>query len=230
MNSNLELIVLFGCVVFAIIVFIVFMTNIKGIIKASEAIVPILIIALIIIGIINILKIQIGEVNGNLINYSNGNFFIKAILYCSYNSILLIPVLITLKDYLKDRNQIAKISIASTIIIIMLSILVYLLLVNIKVDISNIEMPAVYVVANYYPMFKNIYGIVILGSIFTTSIALGGSFLQNTVKSQRSYPHIAVIMCITSVIISKFGFSSLVNYVYPIFGYLGILQIIKIGI
>ena len=79
-------------------------------------------------------------------------------------------------------------------------------------------------------ILEYIYGIVILGSIFTTAISLGISFLQNTVKNKKSYTQIALIMCITSVIISKIGFSNLVNILYPIFGYLGILQIYKIVI
>lgn len=35
-------------------------------------------------------------------------------------------------------------------------------------------------------------------------------------------------MCITSIIISQFGFSNLINYLYPIFGYLGIVQIVRL--
>ena len=56
------------------------------------------------------------------------------------------------------------------------------------------------------------------------------SFLQNTSKNEKSYSHIALIMCITSVIVSKIGFSNLVNLLYPVFGYLGLLQIYKIMI
>ena len=72
---------------------------------------------------------------------------------------------------------------------------------------------------------KILYGIIILLSILTTSLSLGISFLQNTVKSKKSYPQIATIMCITSVVISKLGFSNLVNVLYPLFGVLGLIQI-----
>lgn len=33
-------------------------------------------------------------------------------------------------------------------------------------------------------------------------------------------------MCITGVAVSKLGFSNLVNLLYPIFGFFGIIQII----
>ena len=111
-----------------------------------------------------------------------------------------------------------------------MSVLIFLLLIKVDVNIENLEMPVVYVVSNMLRILEYIYGIVILGSIFTTAISLGISFLQNTVKNKKSYTQIALIMCITSVIISKIGFSNLVNMLYPIFGYLGILQIYKIVI
>ena len=68
--------------------------------------------------------------------------------------------------------------------------------------------------------------LIILGSIITTAVSLGASFLQNTAKTKKSYKQIALIMCITSVLVSKIGFSNLVNILYLIFGYLGIIQII----
>ena len=57
-------------------------------------------------------------------------------------------------------------------------------------------------------ILRYIYGVIILGSIFTTAISLGVSFLQNTAKNKKGYTQISIIMCITSVIISKFGFSN----------------------
>ena len=77
-------------------------------------------------------------------------------------------------------------------------------------------------------ILSTMYGFVILSSIFTTSISLGGSFLQNIASNKKSYTQIAIIMCITSLLISKIGFSNLVNILYPIFGYLGLIQIYKI--
>ena len=220
---------LIGSTILAIITFIVFMTSIKGVVKANEILVPILIGFLTIIGIINLKDLPpIINLQDYIIETNNTKYYLNAILYSSYNSILLIPVLLTLKNYIKDKKQILKIAIISSIIIFMLSIIVFLLLIRVDVDITKLEMPAVYVVSNMFNILKYIYGFIILGSIFTTTISLGTSFLKNTTKTKRSYTQIAIIMCITSVIVSKFGFSNLVNLLYPVFGYLGLLQIIKL--
>ena len=98
-------------------------------------------------------------------------------------------------------------------------------MIRVDVDIKNLEIPIVYVINNSFRKIKKGYGFIILTSIFTTAISLGNSFLQNFCKNEKKYTQTALIMCITSVIISKFGFSNLVNLLYPIFGYLGIIQI-----
>lgn len=221
---------LIGSSILAIIVYIILNTNVKGVVKANEIVVPILVTLVIIIGVANLKNISIINIDNYLIQNDNIAFILQAILYASYNSILLIPVLITLNKYIKNKKQTTIIGITSTLIILTMSVLIFLLLIKVDVNIENLEMPVVYVVSNMLRILEYIYGIVILGSIFTTAISLGISFLQNTVKNKKSYTQIALIMCITSVIISKIGFSNLVNILYPIFGYLGILQIYKIVI
>lgn len=224
-GQEFELNNLIGSILLAVLSFILFMTSIKGVVKVNSIIVPILIIFITIIGIINLKKIDLIHLENNLIQTNQSNYILSAILYCSYNSILLIPVLITLKDYIKNKKQIGMISIITTGIIILLSTIIFILLVKVDVDITKLEMPVVYVVSNMSKTLKIGYGLIILGAIFTTAISLGTSFLQDTSKNKKSYTQIAIIMCITSVAISKIGFSNLINLLYPIFGYLGLIQI-----
>ena len=219
---------LVGSFILATITYIILNTSVKGVVKANGIIVPILIILVGIIGILNLKNLPLLQIKNYMIPNNNIGFILQAILYASYNGILLIPVLITLNKYIKNKKQITKISILSSVIIAIMSTLIFLLLTKVDVDIEKLEMPAVYVVSNMFYILKYMYGFVILGSIFTTTISLGMSFLQNTSKNEKSYSHIALIMCITSVIVSKIGFSNLVNLLYPVFGYLGLLQIYKI--
>lgn len=221
---------LVGSSILAILNFVIFLTSVKGVIKANELLVPMLIVFLVIIGFINIIDINIVKLGNYIIRTNQSNYILSAIIYSSYNSILLIPVLITLKKYINTKKQILFISLISTIIVILLAIIIFLILIRVDVDITKLEMPAVYVVSNIFKFLEIIYGFIILGSIFTTSISLGTSFLQNVSKNKKSYTQIAAIMCITSVLISKIGFSNLINLLYPIFGYLGLIQIWKIGL
>lgn len=215
---------IFGSSVLAIMSAIIFFTSVKGVLKVSQCIVPILIIFVIVIGGINLITINTDQVH---IIMKRG-WILSSITYCSYNMILLIPVLISLRKQISRKSYIKYIAILSGIFMIIMSIMIYMLLLKIDIDINTLEMPIVYVIRIFFVKFKTIYAFIILASIFTTAISVGIGFLQNMSKSKKSYPQFVLFMCITSLIVSNFGFSKLVNFVYPFFGYLGILQMIFI--
>lgn len=233
---------LIGSFILALAVFFTFMKDVKGAVKANEFLVPILVILVILIGVISLYGESVLRLVNSLTNFKDGNFILSGVVYSSYNSILLIPVLITLRKFLIDRRQIFKISVISTFIISILSGVVFLLLTMACDDLTSIQMPVVYVISSKFSILRHVYGIVILGSIYTTAVSLGTSYLQNIafmgvggngfeskIKSRhKSYVSHAVIICAFSVVISKIGFSYLVNLLYPIFGYLGLLQIFKL--
>lgn len=217
-----------GSGILAILCLYIFKTNIRGLVKANEILIPILIAVVIFIGIINIKNIDIKNIDNYLIQTNNKNWIIKSILYASYNMILLMPVLTSLEEYITKEKNIKFISIIVSIIVSILLSTVFLFLINVDVNIKNLEMPAVYAISNIWPNIKNIYGIIILISIFTTAISLGISFLKDASKNTKQYNVMSILICITSVLFSNIGFSNLVNLLYPILGVLGLLQILQI--
>ncbi len=210
-----------GTFILAIICFFVLIKDIEGVKKVNSIVVPILICIILIISFMNIKNIDINKISLK----NNYSWIIQAIVYCSYNMILVIPVLVGLKKYIKNKKQIKLIAIASGFIVFFLAISIFLWLTNVNISFDNLEMPAVYVIDTKFPNFLWIYGIVILLSIFSTAISIGISFLKNIAKNKNNYPQIVAIMCISGVLISNFGFSNLVKLLFPVFGYLGIIQI-----
>lgn len=213
-----------GSIILDILCIIVFFSDVKGVLKTSDFIVPFLVFFIIVIGIKNIAEMQTIE-----FYKVKNNWILSSIIYNSYNFILLVPVLISLKKQIKTEKNIKYISILSTIIITILSFVIFFLLAKVNaLEIKNQEMPVVYIISKYFAKYKKIYAFIILASIFTTAISVGIGFIQNIAKNRTSYPHIVLFMCITSLLVSNFGFSKLVNLIYPIFGYLGIIQIVVI--
>lgn len=213
-----------GSAILAILCVIVFFSDVKGVLKVSGIIVPILIVCIVVIGGINLLDLNY-EIEISVFRYG---WFLSSILYCSYNIILLIPVLISIRKQIIKQSNIIYIAILSGNFMIIMSVMVYMLLTKINFDISTLQMPIVYVISNFYTNFRLIYAFIILASIFTTAISIGMGFLQNIAKNKRSYSQFVLFMCITSLIVCNFGFSKLVNFVYPFFGYIGIIQLILI--
>lgn len=215
-----------GSSILALISYIVFLRKIESFAKINNIVIPILITIILIIGIINIVNLK--KIDNNI--YLDKSYFwiLQAILYASYNLVLVEPVLINLKQFLKNKKQILKISIGVGIIMTILATLEFLLLTNVDVNFKNLEMPLVYVVEKTFPRFTYLYGIIILIAIFTTAVSVGISFLNNISKNKKSFTQKAEILCITSVIISQISFSKLVEYLFPLFGLLGLIQMIFI--
>lgn len=210
--------------IFVIICYIIFKKSIQGVIKANEILVPILIMLITYLGIKNI-PYSFNTRIATSVQAGSSGWIIGSILYASYNSILLIPVLTGLRNYLDSKKQIIKISIISSSVIIILALFIYFLLLRGEFFISELEMPLIEITMQFGTIFKYIYGFVIIASIFTSAISAGYSFLGNVNKTKKSYEIILIIICITGIAVSNIGFSKLVEMLYPLFGILGLLQI-----
>lgn len=214
-----------GVIIFSFLCFIVLIKDIERVKKVNSIIVPTLIIVILVLGLLSLKQIKISNIK---VMNNSYNWILQSLVYCSYNMILVIPVLVNLGKYIKNKKQIKLISITSSAIVFILALSIFLILMTIKVDYSRIQMPAVYAIDKIFSQFSYIYGVVILLSIFSTAISIGISFINNMTQNKKSYPQIAAKMCISSVLISNFGFSNLVKIFFPVFGYLGMLQILVI--
>ena len=228
-SQELEINSYIGSGILAIVCFITFMTNVNGVVKISGILIPILIFFIVTIGIINLNSIDLQGTIVDLNNVKSDGWLISSILYCSYNSILLIPMLIPLKKYVTGEKSNVIVSMISGMIILVLAVSIFLLLTRIEIDINKLEMPALYAIGNYFREFRTIYAFIILASIYTTAISIGISLLENVAKSKKSYLLIAFFICTMGFLVSGFGFSNLVALIYPIFGYLGLIQIVAIS-
>lgn len=223
LSQALKINSIIGSMILAFISYVFFIKNIDNLTKINDIIIPLLIIIVAIIGIKNVFNIDFTKISLNKEN--NINWLIQAFLYAGYNLILVQPVLVGLKKFLKSKRYIFNVAILSFFIMLILTILEFLLLTNIG-DFNGLEMPLVFVIQSKYSDFNFIYGIIILIAIFSTAVSVGIGLLNNICKNTKSYPQIAKILCITSVIISPIGFSNMVNNLFPLFGFLGLfLQI-----
>ena len=208
----------------AILCYITFLKNIEGIAKINTIIIPILIAIVIIIGI----KANIAETISSFaiknISFSF-DWVLKSVEYAGYNIILLIPMLINLKKYTINRE--ISISIISTLIFFIITPIIYFIMLQYN-NLSNIEIPLVYIAGQYGEVFKLAYGIVIVLAIYTTIISAGYSFLANCCESEKTYKLLAKTICFLAIFMYSLSFAGLVKITYPVFGLLGIVQIIAI--
>lgn len=212
-----------GTIIIIILCYIVFMGNIESLIKVNTILVPILIIFIIVLSVKNIDAYN--NMNEKMIETNIVKSIYSAIIYSSYNSITLIPIIVTLKKHIKNKRQLIKISTICTIILIILAIAIYGIILKVDINLNQVELPTVYVASQSGNMYKYLYGLTIILAIFTSAISAGYSILENYAQKPKKYKSVAIAICISAIFVSKIGFSNLVNLLYPVFGLLGTVQI-----
>lgn len=202
----------------------IFLKYADNITRINQYIIPILIIFIIVIGLNNLYNIKFSKIGANIEVDNSLIWIYQALIYSSYNLILVIPVLVNFRTIIRNKKYIVGNSIMVGIIIGVLTIFIYGFLININENLANIEMPMVYVISKKYRALRTIYGIVILMAIFTTANSTGISFLNNINEKRKNLKNDAIVLSLFSVIISGVGFSKLIEILFPLFGLLGLIQ------
>lgn len=145
----------------AVFSFFILNKNINGIVILNSILMPIIILVLLVLA-----EKTFGKDCNLTYTMQNGKWMINGVLYASYNSITLISILIPIKEYIKTKKDIVKISVLSSIIIIILALVIFGLLLSIDEDLSKIELPSVYAASCIGLTYKYLYGGIILRSNF----------------------------------------------------------------
>ena len=214
---------IFGCTF--ICFFIFYKKNINFICIINSILMPALISFIFSLCIFNI---NLNNININLKELNNSNIFISifmGLLYFSYNSLLLIPIIFDLKTSKKNNNF--KISFIFSLIIFLITFLINLLLLSFYNFIYNLELPILYIANSSIKLFSYFYFFIILSAIFTTMISSGYSFTSNF-NNSNNFKIKLIIFLLFSFIFCLFSFSDLINFFYPIFGLIGFIQIFLI--
>ena len=220
---NIPIIV--SSLIMTIILYITFLNNIEGIMKINEVVIPILLIILTYLIVKTPINMQTNLIKVEPISQLF-QAIVMAIIYASYNSVLLIPIIISANKYMKSNKEIKKIAIFITIIIIALSIGMMNIIWNSDIDIESVDLPIIKILERN-EIEENLYSLVLIIAIFTSAVSAGYGFLEN-IKNRRTYKKIAILMCLAGIVIAHIGFGKLVEFLYPLFGLIGVFQIILI--
>ena len=216
-----KLITISWCII--ICFFILYKKNINFIYVINSILMPILILFIISLCLFNT---NLNNINLNEKNISWNIFtaIFMGLLYFSYNSLLLIPIIFDLK--INGKNNNFKLSLIFSLIILLLTFLINLLLLSFYNLIYDLELPILFISNSSIKLFYYLYFFIFLSAIFTTMISSGYSFVNNFYKN--NYKIKILVFLLFSFIFCLFSFSDLINFFYPIFGLIGLVQIFLI--
>jgi len=214
---------LVGSLIMAVITFFVVILGIKGIMKVSTFIVPLLVLFTCIISVLSFN-------NADFLDFTLASSFslkemfpalISAIIYSAYNIIMGLSVLPVLGGNAKSPKEIKITSILSSIIIGIFGAIIYFALLANYDRIQGIEVPIAVLAGKSYGW---IYGISFFIAVLTTAVGCLYGVYTRFDKNIFAF----FLICIVAYFISLFGFSVLVARLYYIMGIFGMFLIVML--
>ncbi len=162
------------------------------------------------------------------LNY-NYKFIFNSFAYSSYNLITAIAIISTLPQLCKNKfqNFFASLLISITLGILSITILIPMF-ANFSL-IATSDMPIYTILVNTNKEYVMHYLVIMILATLSTSVANSYGTSNYLVQSLQIHYLLAVLLTIISgILFSLVGFSNIVKFIYPIFGFFGIIKMYKI--
>ncbi|CQR45812.1 hypothetical protein BN1058_00050 [Paraliobacillus sp. PM-2] len=208
-----------GIVFIAIPVVIVFIWDIDGVLSLNSIILPLLIVGLVSVLISFIVKQDL-MIFADIKEQGN---WIAAFPFTALNILPLVAVLGAIGGQIHSKKEALFSSIGSGVILGSISFLYNSSLVQIANDILVYEIPLFAILKHYpYTMFIFI-SILLWFAIFTTAVS-GTLGLVSRAKEIIRMPMwlMALILVVCMIPLTTFGFATLIEYLYPLYGLLNL--------
>ncbi len=219
----------YGAAIMSAACCIVFLFNFKGIVAINTAIAPILVLGIGFLGVYICLFLNLPVYNDQESLRYLGNWVSSSIVYVSYNSIILVTILATLLPYLNTRRVAIGSAVVGSGLLCITGLVVYALTNLFYPAVLDYEIPLLQVIERFNISIRDFYTFILFFAMFTSAVSAGFCFL-NKVSGGSTFRFnlCAAAMCITAIPLSLIGFSNLVKAMYPLFGYMGLFQVLMI--
>ncbi|SNX55049.1 hypothetical protein [Thermoanaerobacterium sp. RBIITD] len=218
-----------GSVLMAVISVMTVLTGIAGVISAISFVVPILLIGVFVVSLLAIIYTPEIAAIGRIsmpINAAVKNFFVSGIIYASYNLLMSVAILAPLGNQTSTKSKLKWGAIFGGIGLgFGATMILFAILTNMP-QVSQYQIPMLYIAGRFSNTLKLVYSFILIAEIYTTAVGnLYGFAARLTVTKNLKYKIYTIIAGGVALVLSRFGFSKLVHYMYPLAGYAGIIML-----
>lgn len=219
-----------GILITLVLCFVVMMRGLNGIFLVNSLVVPIMLIFSLIIviqglgfgyhqGLEGIFQLNLWKEH-----WEGWKWLLSAFTYVAFNLAMAQAVLVPLGKEIKEEHLLKWGGFFGGLGLGFMLLASHLALQPMIPQVLQLDIPMAVVIKDIGQFVLLLFLVVIYGEVFTTLI--GNVFgMTRQIRNNYKLPEwwVIIIILLTSFIISQIGFSSLVSYLYPLFGYMGLV-------
>ncbi|MCP3032186.1 hypothetical protein LF817_12620 [Halobacillus sp. A1] len=208
-----------GVLAIAIPLILLFVWDIKGIVTVNSLVLPLLIS-----GLLFILIVFISDQNLSLFSHVTETDNWKAAFpFTALNVLPLIAVLGAIGNRMRSRKEVWVASVGSGLILGVVSFLYNNSLIQISDEILVYEIP-LFAILQHYPYGMMVFMSIMMWIAIFTTAASGTLGLVTRFRSYWKQPLWMVAFAVVALMLpfTSFGFSTLIEYLYPLYGLLNL--------
>lgn len=220
-----------GVLVFAGLCFITFLFDLNGIVEINVVLAPLLVAGGIFFGIFTVVIDYTPAFTGSVsvIKQIREHWAFAAVIYSSYNIITAVSVLSGMHEIVTSRRVAKYAGILGGFCMTLLGVCFALpLLINFDF-LAGLELPMLGLAQSYGKGIEYFYIFLLLAAIFTTAVSNGFAvieWLSRRLKVNKLL--IKIMVTVSGIVVAHIGFSVFVGKAYPVFGYVGLFEIVVI--
>lgn len=215
-----------GIVVISAVILVVLWFDLDGIVLLNTILTPLMVAGGIFIGLYTFFNRTAEAFFQNAVV---PGWILAAVVYASYNIVPTLSVMSSASRLAKSRRDCMTGGLLGGAVLTVLGICMALPLYLYFADIISVEIPFLVIVVGYGRVFTLMYMVLMLCAIVTTAITNAFALIEWT----RGYISVGrrvqcAVLAVLGVPAAYIGFSNIVGYVYPLFGLLGIFQVVVV--
>lgn len=156
-------------------------------------------------------------------------WILSSVAYVSYNSIPLISLFWETRELFTSKEVCFRGALTGCLSLTLISIILDFLIKEFFVKVKLLDIPMLYISEGMGIAAEIVTKTVLMLAMLSTAISSGFSIMGTIERKTGTGKYTAaLIICIPGFLVSAFGFSNLIECIYPIFGYTGFIVVVYI--
>lgn len=164
-------------------------------------------------------------INTHDVLLASSSWFMSGVLYALWNIVMCLPFMSAMGSKAQNKTEVVCGAVFGNILFTVGALFLILAEATQLDVVGELAIPAVEMARDLSPVFGLIYTVVLIFAIFTTAVPLMWSVAARFTK-EKTWPF--AIACIIIAVLGVFGgqlpFETLINYIYPVIGYVGFIE------